>query len=311
MPPIETIKIMKQLILFLGLLSMIVLAGCNTSNNLSTTNSEKNMKNKAAVMAFYEKALTVNSETRPTAVLSPLVAEGYKSTSSSGAKNAEQLMGQLEFFWKVVPDLKWIPQQIVNEGDTYTVRSLASGTPNGNFMGVPTDGTKSFKIMTIDIHTMKDGKFVSTNHVEDWTTAMQQLKPKEDALSIANAFMGAMGKGDMDAMMALMHEDMVWQNAGDAAVPWIGPWKGKQTILEDFMPKFGAGFKTLKWEPNDALSSGDTAAYFGQMIGEVTKSGQKTNEFTYALRVKVKDGKVILWNWFEDSFEVSRAYHNK
>lgn len=130
-------------------------------------------------------------------------------------------------------------------------------------------------------------------------------------LDIAMKFMDAMGKGDMPNMMSLMHEDMVWQNGGDSQVPWIGPWKGKKTILEDFMPKFGAGFKTIKWEPNDAFANGDTAAFFGQMIGELTNSGEQTSEFTYALRVKVKDGKVILWNWFEDSYEVSRAYHKK
>lgn len=130
----------------------------------------------------------------------------------------------------------------------------------------------------------------------------------QKTIDIAMAFMGAMGKGDMKTMKGLMHEEMVWQNAGDPRVPWIGPWKGKKTILEDFMPKFGAGFKTIKWEPDDAIASGDTAAFFGQMIGELTNNGEQTTEFTYALRVKVKDGKVILWNWFEDSYEVSRAY---
>ena len=290
---------------------MLVFAGCDATKKISTANSNAIMKNKEAVNAFYNKALTVNKETRPTAVLTPILAEGYKSSSSVDAKNAQQLMGQLEFFWKVVPDLKWEPQQIINEGDIYIVRSIATGTPNGDFMGVPTDGTKSFKILTIDMHTVKDGKILETHHVEDWATAMRQLKPKDDAMSIANAFMEAMGKGDMEKMTSLMHEDMVWQNSGDPAVPWIGPWKGKQTILEDFMPKFGAGFKTIKWEPNDALSNGDTAAYFGQMIGELTNSNQKTEEFTYALRVKVKDGKVILWNWLEDSYEVSKAYHGK
>jgi len=134
------------------------------------------MSNKEAIAEFYGKALTVNTETRPTAVLSPLLAEEYKSSSSADSKGAEQLMGQLEFFWKIIPDLKWEPQEIINEGDTYVVRSIASGTPNGDFMGVPTDGTKLFKIMTIDIHRMKDGKFNSTFHVEDWVTAMKQLK---------------------------------------------------------------------------------------------------------------------------------------
>ena len=136
-------------------------------------------------------------------------------------------------------------------------------------------------------------------------------KQSKATMDVAMKFMDSMGKGDMETMVSLMHEDMVWQNSGDPNVPWIGPWKGKKTILEDFMPKFGAGFKTIKWEPNDGFASGDTAAFFGQMIGELTNSNQKTKEFTYALRVKVKDGKVLLWNWFEDSFEVSRAYHNR
>ena len=135
-------------------------------------------------------------------------------------------------------------------------------------------------------------------------------KQAKATMDVAMHFMDAMGKGDMETIVNLMHEDMVWQNAGDPNVPWIGPWNRKKTILEDFMPKFGAGFKTIKWESNDAFASGDTAAFFGQMIGELTNSGQQTEEFTYALRVKVKDGKIILWNWFEDSFEVSRAFHN-
>ncbi|APD05821.1 hypothetical protein UJ101_00269 [Flavobacteriaceae bacterium UJ101] len=130
----------------------------------------------------------------------------------------------------------------------------------------------------------------------------------QETLNIANAFMEAMGKGDMEAMQNLMHEDMVWQNAGDSNLPWIGPWKGKRVILEEFFPVFGKNFITKKWEPNDTFASGNTAAYFGQMIGLLTKSNQETSEFTYALRVKVKDGKVILWNWFEDSYEVSQAY---
>lgn len=296
---------------FLALI--VVLGSCDTTKNLTNTNLAETMKNKEAINAFYNKALTVNNQTRPTAVLTPLMAPGYKSSSSVDGKNAEQLMGQLEFFWKIIPDLKWQPQEIMNDGDTYIVRSIATGSPNGDFMGVPTDGSKSFNIMTIDVHKMKDGKFLSTHHVEDWPTAMKQLQgeKKKSAMDIADAYMAAMGKGDMEGMANMMHDDMVWQNAGDKALPWMGPWVGKKAILEEFFPAFGAGFQTLKWEPVDALTSDDTAAYFGQMIGKLTNSGATTKEFTYALRVKIKDGKIILWNWFEDSVEVSKAYHGK
>ena len=301
---------MKSIPFYASLL-LIFLIGCGTQKNII----KENMDNREAVMAFYNKALTVNNDTRPTQVLTPILANDYISSSSSGSKNPEQLMKQLEFFWKLIPDLKWEPQAIYNDGNTYIVRSLASGTPNGDFMGIPTDGTRKFEIMTIDIHETKDGKILKTNHVEDWATSMQQLKPgalKKTAMDIANEFIGAMGKGDMKAMQNLMHEDMVWQNAGDSSIPWInnnGIWEGKEVILTEFMPSFGAGFKTIKWEPVDAVGSDDTAAYFGQMIGEMTNTGEQTKEFTYALRVKVKDGKVILWNWFEDSIEVARAFN--
>ncbi len=136
-------------------------------------------------------------------------------------------------------------------------------------------------------------------------------KQSEETMKVAMSYMQAMTQGDMDKMVSLMHDDMVWQNEGDSRMPWIGPWKGKKQILEKFMPAFGANFKTIKWESEDAFAKGNVASFYGRMVGLATQSNQQTKEFTWALRVKVKDGKVILWNWFEDSYAVSQAYHGK
>jgi len=133
-------------------------------------------KNREALTAFYKKALTVNTETTPTVVLTEVLADDFLSSGSVESKGKAQLIGQVEFFWKLIPDLKWEPQDIANDGNKYVVRSLVSGTPNGDFMGTPTDGTKSFKIMSIDFHTVIDGKLTSVHHLEDWGTAMKQLK---------------------------------------------------------------------------------------------------------------------------------------
>lgn len=133
-------------------------------------------KNKEALTAFYRKALTVNTDSTPTAVLSEVLADDFTSYGSVESKGKPQLIGQVEFFWKLIPDLMWEPQDIANDGNKYVVRSLVSGTPNGDFMGLHTDGTKSFKIMSIDFHTVIDGKLTSVHHLEDWGTAMKQLK---------------------------------------------------------------------------------------------------------------------------------------
>ncbi len=122
------------------------------------------------------------------------------------------------------------------------------------------------------------------------------------------AYMGAMGKGDMATMAELMSDDMVWQNEGDKAMPWIGPWQGKDEIFK-FLQIFGENFQTTEWDNTDAFAFGDTVAVFGKMNGITTKSGKEIGEFRFALRAKVSDGKVVLWNWLENSYAVSKAFH--
>lgn len=130
------------------------------------------------------------------------------------------------------------------------------------------------------------------------------------SLETVMAFMGAVGTGDMETVNALMADDMIWQNEGDSAMPWIGPWNGKEEILS-FLPVFGENFKTTAWENTDAFAFGETVAVFGKMNGITTNSGKEIGDFNFALRAKVRYGKVVLWNWFEDSYAVSNAYHAK
>jgi ketosteroid isomerase-like protein len=138
--------------------------------------------------------------------------------------------------------------------------------------------------------------------------AQEMDDTSQATLDIVMAFMGAMGSGDMDTVNALMADNMVWHNEGDAALPWIGPWQGKEEITA-FLGVFGANFQTTKWENTDVIASGDTVAVFGNMNGITTHSGKDIGDFKFALRAKVLNGKVVLWNWFEDSYAVSKAYN--
>lgn len=137
--------------------------------------------------------------------------------------------------------------------------------------------------------------------------AQQMDDTSQATLDTVMAFMGAMGAGDMDKVIALMDDNIVWHNEGDSNIPWIGPWNGKEEVLA-FLGVFGENFQTTKWENQDVLASGDTVAVFGNMNGITTFTGKEIGDFTFALRAKVRDGKVILWNWFEDSYAVSQAY---
>ncbi|WP_298359637.1 nuclear transport factor 2 family protein [uncultured Litoreibacter sp.] len=130
----------------------------------------------------------------------------------------------------------------------------------------------------------------------------------EASFDIVMRFLGAMGSGDMETVGALMADDMVWHNEGDTTLPWVGGSEGKEAIFA-FLGVFSSNFETTMWENTDAFASGDTVAVFGKMNGKTKKSGKEVGEFTFALRAKVRDGQVVLWHWFEDSFAVSQAYH--
>lgn len=127
------------------------------------------------VAPFYKQALTVNTQVTSTAVLEKILADGFQSINSQETKSKAVLMKQVELFWKLIPDLKWEPQDIVVSGNKAVVRSIASGSPRGSFMGLELDGTRSFEIDTIDIHEIENGQIVRVHHLEDWATAIKQL----------------------------------------------------------------------------------------------------------------------------------------
>ena len=74
-----------------------------------------------------------------------------------------------------VPDLRWTVRQIQVFRDQIVVRGEATGTPTGEFWGAEPTG-KAFKTMAIDVFTVRNGKLASAYHVENWMTALQQIR---------------------------------------------------------------------------------------------------------------------------------------
>ena len=131
---------------------------------------------KEIVRPFYSSCLTVNKSTDVSATMTALLADDFQSINVAETKGKAQLIGQVQFFWKLIPDLKWEVQEMLQDGNKVVVRSIATGSPKGDFMGMSLDGSKAFKIMTIDIHTVENGRLKTVHHLEEWTTGIKQLK---------------------------------------------------------------------------------------------------------------------------------------
>ena len=104
-----------------------------------------------------------------------IVEDWVSIPTPRGGKGAEGFVKSLRGFGEKLPDLKWEPQEILQDGNRFIVRSIATGTPAQPFFGVQPNG-KSFKIMSIDIHTVENGRIVRSYHIEEWHKALRQLK---------------------------------------------------------------------------------------------------------------------------------------
>jgi len=80
-------------------------------------------------------------------------------------------------FGKSIPDMRFEIKEVLVAGDRVIVRGEVTGTPAVDLFGVPHTG-KSFRIMAIDIQTIQDGKIARTYHLENWLSALGQLRAK-------------------------------------------------------------------------------------------------------------------------------------
>ena len=133
---------------------------------------------KSTVQTFYDFLSNPGSK-KHAEIFQGNVSADWQSIGNYSGKNktADTFVGQLGGFAKLIPDMKWQVEEMIQLENRVVVRGKASGTPVGPLFGVDGKG-KSFTIMSIDIHTLEDGKIIRTYHVEDWAGALRQLKGK-------------------------------------------------------------------------------------------------------------------------------------
>ena len=123
-----------------------------------------NVATRGDVKSIQEQVLTSDYE----------FCSGYLPGECWGRDTSIKVVGN---FANSIPDMKFDIKEVLVAGDRVIVRGEVTGTPAGELFGVPHTG-KSFRMMAIDIQTIKDGKIVKTYHMENWLSALGQLRAK-------------------------------------------------------------------------------------------------------------------------------------
>jgi predicted ester cyclase len=129
---------------------------------------------RAAVAPFYQALNAEHAQDSADLVRQATAAEWVSCRGNEICNNRDEVIAGIGARLKSVPDLKWQIKDVLVSGDEVIVRGEATGTPSGEFFGAP-HGGRSFRIMSVDVHTLRDGKMVRSYHVEDWIGAVRQL----------------------------------------------------------------------------------------------------------------------------------------
>jgi hypothetical protein len=132
---------------------------------------------RAGVAPFYKALNAEFASDSPDLIRQSTAPDWVSCRGNNDCNSRDQVIVGIGQRLKSIPDLKWEIKEILISGNQVTVRGEATGTPAGEFMGAPHSG-KSFRLMSIDVHTLEGGKMVRSYHVEDWIGAVRQLTAK-------------------------------------------------------------------------------------------------------------------------------------
>jgi ketosteroid isomerase-like protein len=131
-----------------------------------------------AVIAPWYGLFNVASRGDVRAVQEQILAEDYESCAGylpGECWGRETSIKVVSNFKTTIPDMKFDIKEVLVAGDRVIVRGEVTGTPSGELFGVPHSGN-SFRIMAVDIQTVRDGKIAKTFHMENWLSAIGPLR---------------------------------------------------------------------------------------------------------------------------------------
>ena len=155
-------------------------AVCATAIGLAILPARAEVRTEAARVAvapFYMALNAENAGQSADLIRQATTPDWVSCRGNNDCNSRDQVITGVGQRLKSVPDLKWEIKEITVAGNQVTVRGEATGTPAGEFFGAPHSG-KSFRLMSIDVHTLEGGKMVRSYHVEDWIGAVRQLTAK-------------------------------------------------------------------------------------------------------------------------------------
>lgn len=122
---------------------------------------------------------------------------------------------------------------------------------------------------------------------------------------IRNAY-AAFGRNDIDAVLAQLTDDAVWEMPGPSQIPYAGIFHGKAGVSE-FFRLLAQTDDIEAFEPQRFFAGGDMVVALGRYAARVKANGNHA-EASWVHTFTLKGGKVARFCEYLDTAKYSQAY---
>jgi ketosteroid isomerase-like protein len=122
---------------------------------------------------------------------------------------------------------------------------------------------------------------------------------EQQNLEVVRRGYDAFGRGDLDTLLSLFDEGIVWKTPGPPELPTAGTRRGLQQVAQ-FFGALNQLFDIQRFEPRTFLADGDRVVVLGEESARVRATG-KSLDVSWAHVFTLKDGKVAAFEDYADT----------
>jgi len=123
-------------------------------------------------------------------------------------------------------------------------------------------------------------------------------------VEVVRGFYDAVARGDLDAAMAKLANDVTWTEA--EGFPYAGTKVGPAAVQEQVFRRLGAEWDPFVFERDEVLDAGDTVVGVGTHAATYKATGKPMPARVVHV-FKLRDGKIAAFEQFVDSVKVAEA----
>lgn len=122
---------------------------------------------------------------------------------------------------------------------------------------------------------------------------------------IVRKFYDALGRGDVDGVLALLHDDLEWTEA-ERFPYYSGTWRSPREVLEKLFVPLARDWEGFAARPLEFIAEGDRVITLGSYSGTF-KATRRAMTAAFAHAWTVRDGRIRRFNMYVDTAKVLEA----